>query len=63
MKARASISRDRSKILLDGHNQLRHWIKHFGLTQEELARAIERVGNSVAAVRKELAFKSAAQSK
>jgi Protein of unknown function (DUF3606) len=63
MKAHASISRDRSKIVLDGENQLRHWTKHFGATQQELARAINRVGNSAAAVRKELAFKSAAQSK
>lgn len=63
MKAHASISRDRSKIVLDGENQLRHWTKHFGVTQQELARAIERVGNSAAAVRKELASKSAAQSK
>ena len=60
MKAHAGISRDRSKI---GQNQLRHWIKHFGVTEQELARAIERVGNSAAAVRKELAFRSAAQSK
>jgi hypothetical protein len=38
MKAQASISRDRSKIVLDGENQLRHF------------------------VRKELAFKTTAQS-
>jgi Protein of unknown function (DUF3606) len=63
MKAYPSISLDRSKIVLDGENQLRHWTKHFGVTQQELARAIERVGNSAAAVRKELAFKTAAQSK
>ncbi len=62
MKVLASISRDRSKIVLDGQNQVRHWTKHFGVTQQELARAIERVGNSAAAVRKELAFKTAAQS-
>jgi hypothetical protein len=63
MKAHAGISGDRSKIVLDGENQLRHWTKHFGVTEQELARAIERVGNSAAAVRKELAFKTAAQSK
>ena len=62
MKAQASISGDRSKIVLDGVNQVRRWTKHFGVTQQELARAIERVGNSAAAVRKELAFKTAAQS-
>jgi Protein of unknown function (DUF3606) len=63
MKIYGTISRDRSKIVLDGENQLRHWTKHFGVTEQELARAIERVGNSAAAVRKELAFKAAAHSK
>jgi hypothetical protein len=62
MKARANIFRDRSKIILDGENHVRHWTKHFGVTEQELARAIDRVGNSAAAVRKELAFKTAAQS-
>ncbi len=63
MKAHASIFRDRSKIVLDGQNQIRHWTKHLGVTEQELARVIERVGNSAAAVRKELAFKTAAQAK
>ena len=62
MKPRANIFRDRSKIILDGENHVKHWTKHFGVTERELARAIERVGNSAAAVRKELAFKTAAQS-
>jgi Protein of unknown function (DUF3606) len=62
MKAHASIPRDRNKIVVDGENQVRHWTKQFGVAQQELARAIERVGNSAAAVRKELAFKTAAQS-
>jgi Protein of unknown function (DUF3606) len=44
----ASIPRDRSKIILDSENQVRHWTRHLGVTQEELARAIERVGNSAA---------------
>jgi hypothetical protein len=64
MKAHASITRDRSKIVLDSENQVRHWTRHFGVTQQELARAIERVGNSAAAVRKQLAFQCvASQSK
>jgi Protein of unknown function (DUF3606) len=46
----ASIPRDRSKIILDSENQVRHWTRHLGVTQQEqeLARAIERVGNSAA---------------
>jgi Protein of unknown function (DUF3606) len=63
MKTHASIPGDRSKIALDSENQLRHWTKHLGVTQQELVRAIERVGNSAAAVRKQLAFESASQSK
>ncbi len=34
MKAHASISRDRSKIVLGGEHQVRHWT--FGVTQQEL---------------------------
>jgi hypothetical protein len=44
----ASIPRDRGKIILDSENQVRHWTRHLGVTQQELARAIERVGNSAA---------------
>jgi len=35
-------------------NEVKYWIKHFGVTREELERALERVGNSAASVRKEL---------
>jgi uncharacterized protein DUF3606 len=63
MKARASNSLDRSKIVLASQIQVRHWTKHLGVTQQELERAIERVGSSAAAVRKELAFKTASESK
>jgi hypothetical protein len=43
---------DRSKKVTS-ENELKYWIKHFGVTREELERAVERVGNS-AASRKEL---------
>lgn len=46
---------DRSKINLHDPTELQHWLKHFAVTQEELQRAIDKVGNSAAAVRKELA--------
>jgi hypothetical protein len=55
MKAPASILRDRGKIVLDSENQVRLWTRHFGVTHQELARAIETVGNSAATVRKQLA--------
>jgi hypothetical protein len=44
----ASIPRDRGKIILDSENQVRHWTRYLGVTQQELARAIERLGNSAA---------------
>jgi hypothetical protein len=45
---------DRSKITVTGENEVKYWIKYFGVTREELERAVERVGNSAASVRKEL---------
>ena len=49
----SKITPDRSKIVLD-ENHVKYWTRHFGVTKDELARAIERVGNSAAAVRKQL---------
>jgi hypothetical protein len=49
------LSRDRSKIVLEQEDQIKHWIRHLGVTRDELARVVEKVGNSAAAVRKELA--------
>lgn len=48
------VAPDRSKIIIDDEDHIRYWTRHFGVTKDELARAIERVGNSAAAVRKEL---------
>jgi len=45
---------DRSHIAMDEEFELRHWKKHFGVTKEELQNAVDKVGNSAAAVRKEL---------
>jgi len=45
---------DRSKITVTSENEIKYWVKHFGVTREELERAVERVGNSAASVRKEL---------
>ena len=46
---------DRSKIVLEQEDQFKRWARHLDVTREELARAVEKVGNSAAAVRKELA--------
>jgi hypothetical protein len=45
---------DRSKIIIEHEDQIKYWSRHFGVTKDELTRAIERVGNSAAAVRKQL---------
>jgi Protein of unknown function (DUF3606) len=45
---------DRNKITVTSEDEFKCWIKHFGVTREELERAVERVGNSAASVRKEL---------
>jgi hypothetical protein len=48
------ITPDRSKIIIEHEDHVKYWTRHFGVTKDELARAIERVGNSAAAVRKQL---------
>ena len=47
-------SPDRNKIAMDDDNEVKYWTKHLGVTREELQRAIDKVGNSAASVRKEL---------
>jgi hypothetical protein len=48
------ITPDRNRIDLDDPAELRHWRKALDASKEEIVRAIEKVGNSAAAVRKEL---------
>ncbi len=52
--------RDRSHIATQDQAEVRHWLKHFGVTKSELQRAIDKVGNSVAAVRKQLGLDASA---
>jgi len=46
---------DRSKINLQHAAEVKCWTKELGVSAQELSRAIDKVGNSAAAVRKELA--------
>jgi Protein of unknown function (DUF3606) len=46
--------RDRSHIAMGQSHEVQYWTKHLGVTKEELRRAIDKVGNSAAAVRKQL---------
>jgi hypothetical protein len=45
---------DRSKINMHEDYEVKYWTKELGVTREQLQKAIEKVGNSASAVRKEL---------
>ena len=44
----------RSHITINDPAAVRRWTRHFGVTEDELRSAIAKVGNSVAAVRKQM---------
>ncbi|MDO9441181.1 MAG: DUF3606 domain-containing protein [Beijerinckiaceae bacterium] len=46
---------DRSKIAMGEEHEVKYWTKHLNVSREQLQRAVDKVGNSAAAVRKELA--------
>ncbi|QAU45826.1 DUF3606 domain-containing protein [Bradyrhizobium guangzhouense] len=46
---------DRSKINMHEASEVKYWIHALGVSREELQQAVDKVGNSAAAVRKELA--------
>jgi Protein of unknown function (DUF3606) len=45
---------DRGKINMHEDYEVKHWTKQLGVSKEELQKAVDKVGNSAAAVRKEL---------
>ena len=45
---------DRGRIVPSDADQVKYLSRHLGVSEEELLRAAEKVGNSTAAVRKEL---------
>lgn len=45
---------DRSKINMHEAHEVQYWTKHLNISKEELQRAVDKVGNSAAAVRKQL---------
>jgi hypothetical protein len=47
--------RDRSKINMHEDFEVKYWTKALGVSRDELQRAVDKVGNSAAAVRKQLA--------
>ena len=46
--------RDRSHISMGQPHEVQFWTRHLGVTRNELQRTVDKVGNSVAAVRKQL---------
>jgi 3-oxoacyl-[acyl-carrier-protein] synthase III len=46
---------DRSKINMHENYEVKYWTHKLGISKEQLQRAVDKVGNSAAAVRKELA--------
>ena len=45
---------DRSKINMNEDFEVKYWRKALGVSKDDLQRAVDKVGNSAAAVRKEL---------
>jgi hypothetical protein len=45
---------DRSKINMHEDYEVKYWTKQLGVSGDELEKAVDKVGNSAAAVRKEL---------
>jgi len=50
---------DRSKINMHEAYEVKCWTHALGVTREVLQKAVDKVGNSAAAVRKQLGFESA----
>jgi hypothetical protein len=44
----------RSHIRMDEELEVKYWTKHLHVGRDELQRAVDKVGNSAAALRKEL---------
>ena len=45
---------DRSKINMKQDYEVHYWTKHLNISKEELHKVVDKVGNSAAAIRKEL---------
>jgi hypothetical protein len=46
---------DRSKINMHEPHEVQCWTKHLGVSKEQLQKAVDKVGNGAAAVKKQLA--------
>jgi Protein of unknown function (DUF3606) len=48
------VTPDRGRIDASDVDQIKYLSRHLGVSEEELLRAVDKVGNSTSAVRKEL---------
>ena len=48
------VTPDRGRVETSDANEVKYLSRHLGVSEEELLRAVEKVGNSISAVRKEL---------
>jgi len=48
------VTPDRGRIATSDANEVKYLSRHLGVSQEELLRAVDKVGNSTSTVRKEL---------
>ena len=48
------VAPDRGRIDMSDVDQVKYLCRHLGVSEEELLRAVDKVGHSTAAVRKEL---------
>jgi 3-oxoacyl-[acyl-carrier-protein] synthase III len=48
-------SQDRSKINMHEPHEVKYWTEELGVDKDQLQKLVDKVGNSAAAVRKELA--------
>jgi len=47
-------SQDRTRINIDQDHEVQYWTKEFGVSEEELRRAVQQVASSVEKVREHL---------
>ena len=52
---------DRSKINVDEAYEVKYWTHALGVSRDQLQQAVDKVGNSAAAVRKELGVEEPVQ--
>jgi hypothetical protein len=50
-----TVYQDRSKINMHEEHEVKYWTKHLGVSKEQLQKAVDKVGNGAATVKKELA--------